>query len=38
MRLLEVIRTAKPKGIVEAVIMYFKLEHSLSKFSRLPIY
>lgn len=38
MRLLEGIPAAKPIGIEEAVIMYFKPEHSLSKFSHLPNY
>lgn len=38
MRLLEGIPAAKPIGILAAAIMYFKLEHSLSKFSRLSNY
>lgn len=38
MRLLEGIPVAKPIGIAQAAIMYFKLEHSLSKFSRLSNY
>lgn len=38
MRLLEGIPAPKPVGIAEAVIMYLKLEHSLSKFSRLSKY